>query len=191
LKVGLVSDTHGLYDARLAQALHGSDTILHAGDVGSAEVLDQLRLIAPVYAVRGNVDAPDNGWPPSLTVTLGGVTIQVLHVLPAAPSDLAAWAHAAQVSRKLPRPAERLLQAFDPSVEVVVFGHTHSPCLLSLESVIWVNPGSAGPKRFKLPRTCGLLEITRDRIGASVYSLDRHLGDLPEKVEVKREEAAR
>ena len=186
-----MSDTHGLYDPRLAQSLQGCDVILHAGDVGSAEVLDQLRLIAPVHAVRGNVDSPDTGWPLSLTITLSGVTVQVLHALPAAQSDLADWAHSAQTSGKLSKPAERLLRAFDSSVEVVVFGHSHSPCLVALGDVMWVNPGSAGPKRFKLPRTCVTLEITGNSIAASVRSLDGDTQGLPERIEMRRKEAAR
>lgn len=190
-KIGLVSDTHGLYDPRLAQALDGCAVILHAGDVGSAEVMDQLRLIALVHAVQGNVDSPDAGWPLSLTLTLSGVTIHMLHVLPAAQSDLAVWAQLAQESRPLPKPADRLLRAFDPSVEVVVFGHSHSPCLLAMGGVMWVNPGSAGPKRFKLPRTCALLEIAADRIAATVCSLDGHDQRLPAKIEMRRKEAAR
>ncbi|HXJ95744.1 MAG TPA: metallophosphoesterase family protein [Terriglobia bacterium] len=186
-----MSDTHGLYDPRLAQALHGSDVILHAGDVGSPEVLDQLRLIAPVHAVRGNVDGPNEGWPPSLTITLGGVTIHVVHILTAAQSDLSKWAHSTPTSAKLPMPAERLLCAFDPAVEVVIFGHSHSPCLFSMGGVMWVNPGSAGPRRFKLPRTCARLEITGNSIAASVRSLDGRTQGLPERIEVRRKEAAR
>jgi uncharacterized protein len=191
LKFGLVSDTHGLYDPRLAEALWGCDVILHAGDVGSVEVLDQLRLIALVHAVRGNVDSPDAGWPLSLTLKLGGLTIHVLHVLPAAQSDLAVWSQSTQASRKLSEPAERLLKAFDPGVEVVVFGHSHSPCLVALRGVMWVNPGSAGPKRFKLPRTCATLEIAGDRVVATIRSLDGNLEGLPEKIEMRRKEAAR
>jgi len=178
-----------LYDPRLAQALQGCDVILHAGDVGSAEVLDELRLIAPVHAVRGNVDSLDAGWPPSLTIRLGGVTIHVLHVLPAAQSDLATWAHFAPA--ELPTPAARLLQTFDPSVDAVVFGHSHSPCLFVMGDVMWVNPGSAGPKRFKLPRTCALLEMTGNSIAATVRSLDGHTQGLPERIEMRRTEAAR
>jgi putative phosphoesterase len=189
LKIGLVSDTHGLYDPRLAEALWGCDVILHAGDVGSVEVLAELRLIAPVHAVQGNVDSPDAGWPLSLTLTLGGLTIHVLHVLPVAQSDLAVWSQSTQ--GKLPKHAERLLKAFDPGIEVVVFGHSHSPCLVALGGVMWVNPGSAGPKRFKLPRTCATLEISDDHIVAAVHSLDAHLDDLPERIEMRRKEAAR
>jgi uncharacterized protein len=191
LKIGLISDTHGLYDPRLAEALQGSDVILHAGDVGSADVLDQVRLIAPVHAVRGNVDGPDNGWPLSLTITLTGVIIHILHVLPAAQSDLVQWARSAETSGHLPRPAERFLRGFDPSVEVVMFGHSHSPCLLVFGGVLWVNPGSAGPKRFKLPRTCATLKIAGDRIAAAVHSLDGRLDGLPESMEMRRREAAR
>jgi putative phosphoesterase len=159
--------------------------------VGSGEVLDQLRLMAPVHAVRGNVDGPDNGWPPSLTITLSGVTIHMLHVLAAAQSDLAKWAHSAQVSGKLPKPAERLLRAFDPAIDVVVFGHTHSPCLVTLGGIMWVNPGSAGPRRFKLPRTSATLEIAGDRMAASVHSLKGRPDGLPARIEVRRKEAAR
>jgi len=191
LKIGLVSDTHGLYDPHLAPVLHGCDVILHAGDVGSGEVLDQLRLMAPVHAVRGNVDGPDNGWPPSLTITLSGVTIYVLHVLAATQSDLAQWGHTARVSGKLPKPAERLFRGLDPAIEVVVFGHSHSPCLLTLGGIMWVNPGSAGPQRFKLPRTSATLEIVGDRIAASVHSLNGRPDGLPARIELRRKEAAR
>jgi len=188
-RIGLVSDTHGWYDPRLVQALGGSEVILHAGDVGSPEVLNELRLIAPVHAVRGNVDSPEAGWPLTLTVTLGGLTIHLLHVLPVAQSDLAAGARSAQRLQRLSKPAERLLRAFAPSIEVVVFGHSHSPCLFALGGVMWVNPGSAGPKRFKLPRTCALLEISGDRITATVRSLEEHRHGLPERLEMTRKEA--
>lgn len=191
LKIGLVSDTHGLYDPRVGQALRGSDVILHAGDVGSTQVLDELGLIAPLQVVRGNVDRPDAGWPLSLTLTLSGLTIHALHVLPVAQSDLAAWAQSTQASQRLPKPAERLLHAFDPSVEVVVFGHSHLPCLVALGGVMWVNPGSAGPKRFKLPRTCALLEVTCGRITATVRSLEGNSHDLPHRLEMTRKEGAR
>jgi uncharacterized protein len=190
-QIGLVSDTHGLYDPRLAQVLDGCDAILHAGDVGSSDVLDELRSIAPVHAVRGNVDSADCGWPLSLTVTLSGVTIHMLHVLPTAQSDLAVWAQSARGSQKLPKPAERLLGAFDPSIEVVVFGHSHSPCLVELGGVMWVNPGSAGPKRFNLPRTCALLDVTDDHMTAAVHSLEGNSRGLPDKLGMTRKEAAR
>ena len=190
-KIGLVSDTHGLYDPGLAKALRGSEVILHAGDIGSPDVLDELRSLAPVYAVQGNVDSPDAGWPLSLDMTLSGLRVHMLHVLPVPQSDLAAWAQSARRSPGLSKPAERLLRALDPSVEAVIFGHSHSPCLVALGGVMWVNPGSAGPKRFKLPRTCALLEISRDQIAATVHSLEGHVRGLPERIEMRRKEAAR
>ena len=185
MRIGLVSDTHGYFDPQLAEALAGSEAIIHAGDVGSGEVLEQLGQIAPVHAVRGNVDF-EAGWPLSLTLSLGGVTIHVLHILPAAQSDLEAWGSPARSSADLPAAAHRLCHAFDPSIEVVVFGHSHSPCLVQLEDVLWVNPGSAGKKRFRLPRTYALLETSGDRLQARVLPLERYNGRLPETVRLKR-----
>ena len=184
--IGLVSDTHGFFDSRLRAVLSGSDVILHAGDVGSETVIDELRAIAPVHAVRGNVDFPDSGLPLSLTASFGGVNIHVLHILPADPSSLEQWAERVQHTDELPKAAGRLLGAFDSSVEVVVFGHSHSPCLISLGDVLWVNPGSAGKKRFSLPRTCGRLEIRDHRIDASIIPLEPHAGRLPERIRAER-----
>jgi uncharacterized protein len=177
--VGLVSDTHGLFDPRLNEIFADCELILHAGDVGSEDVLDELRRIAPVQVVRGNVDPPGSNLPLSLTIVAAGLTIHMLHILPAAQSDLAAWAESARTSHQLPRPAERLLRAFAPSVRLVLFGHSHQPCLIELGNVLWVNPGSAGRKRFKLPRTCARLEISGDAATAEVVPLDLYGGALP------------
>lgn len=185
MRIGLVSDTHGYFDPQLTEALSGSEVILHAGDVGSGEVLDELRRIAPVQAVRGNVDLTAD-WPLSLTLSLGGVAIHTLHILPAAQSDLEAWGSPARSSADLPAAARRLRRTFDPSIEVVVFGHSHSPCLVRLEDVLWVNPGSAGKKRFRLPRTCAMLETFGDRLEARVLPLERYNGKLPEMLRLKR-----
>jgi uncharacterized protein len=186
MRIGLVSDTHGFFDPQLAEALAGSDVILHAGDVGSGEVLEQLRQIAPVHAVRGNVDLVEAEWPLSLTLSLGGVAVHVVHILPAPQSDLEAWGSPARRSADLPAAAQRLRRAFDPSIEVVVFGHSHSPCLVPLEGVLFVNPGSSGRKRFTLPRTCALLETSGDRLEARVLPLERYNGSLPEMIRLKR-----
>lgn len=185
MRIGLVSDTHGFFDSQLAQALEGSEVILHAGDVGSEKVLQQLRQIAPVHAVRGNVDLTAD-WPLSLTLSLGGAAIHIVHILPAAQSDLEGWGSPARSSADLPAAAHRLRRAFDPSIEVVVFGHSHSPCLVRLENVLWVNPGSAGRKRFSLPRTCALLETSGNCLEARVLPLERYNGRLPEMVRLKR-----
>jgi putative phosphoesterase len=183
MRIGVVSDTHGFVDPHLAQLLEGSEVILHAGDVGSERVLEELRQIAPVHAVRGNVDPPEANWPLSQTLSLGGVTIHILHILPVSQSGLEAWA---RPSADLPAAARRLRRAFDPGTEVVVFGHSHSPCLVQLEGVLWVNPGSAGKKRFSLPRSCALLEISRRHMEARVLPLGSYNGKLPERIRLKR-----
>jgi uncharacterized protein len=183
--IGLVSDTHGFFDPRLPQILADSELILHAGDVGRDEILDELRRIAPVHAVRGNVDSPDAGWPLSLTLSPGGLVTQVLHILPAPQSDLEAWAESARISGQLPKAASRLLSRFDSSVEMVIFGHSHQPCLVSMGDVLWVNPGSAGRKRFRLPRTCALIELSNEEMKARIVPLEPYDGSLPRRVQVK------
>jgi uncharacterized protein len=186
MKVGLVSDTHGYFDRGLADLLAGSDIILHAGDVGSEAVLDELRQIAPVHAVRGNVDPPDSGLPLSLRPALEGVSIHVVHILPAAQSDLESWAGSTRQGKPMPKPAERLAGAFDASTAVVLFGHSHQPCLIAMGEILWVNPGSAGRRRFSLPRTCGLLEISARTLRARILPLEDYAGELPGPVSVSR-----
>ena len=178
MRIALVSDTHGYFDPRLTEVLAGSEVILHAGDVGSEEVLEHLGRIAPVHVVRGNVDQTE-GWPLSLTLTLGGVVIHVVHILPAAQSDLEKWGSQDRWPAGLPAAAHRLRHAFDPETEVVVFGHSHSPCLVRLDGVLWVNPGSAGKKRFNLPRTFALLDVFADGLEARVLPLEPYDGKLP------------
>ena len=185
MRIGLVSDTHGYFDPRLAEVLAGSEVILHAGDVGSEGVLEQMARIAPVQAVRGNADATA-AWPLSLTLSPGGAAIHLQHILPAAQSDLEKWGSPAGAWAGLPPAAHRLRRAFDPGIEVVVFGHSHSPCLVRLEGVLWVNPGSAGRKRFSLPRTCALLDVFADRLEARLLPLEPYNGKLPEMLRLKR-----
>ena len=184
--IGLVSDTHGFFDPRLGEILSGSDLILHAGDVGSEDVLDELRRIAPVHAVRGNVDSSNSGLPPTLTVSPGEVPIHVLHILPATQADLESWARRERISGELPKAAERLLRVFDAGTEIVLFGHSHQPCLVMLGSVLWVNPGSAGRKRFSLPRTCAVMECSNDLLEARIVALEPYQGDLLKNVRVRR-----
>jgi putative phosphoesterase len=137
LTVGVVSDTHGLVRPGAVEALEGSDVILHAGDVGGGHVLQELGALAPVIPVRGNADG---GWarllPERRRLDLGGVAILVLH--------------------------DRALLGLDPAEEglgVVVFGHSHQPLAERRKGVLWFNPGSAGPRRFRLPVSVGRLEI--------------------------------
>ena len=136
--LGLISDTHGLVRAEAVEALRGSDLILHAGDVGDPAILVELRKLAPVVAVRGNVDTEQ--WAQALPLTelvsAGSVTVYMLHIL----QDLDI------------RPAAA-------GVHIVVTGHSHKPGTTEKDGVLYVNPGSAGPRRFQLPVTVARLDL--------------------------------
>jgi len=140
--VGLISDTHGLLRPEAFAALEGSQAILHAGDVGDPAILDRLESIAPVFAVRGNVDTEP--WSESLrpreTVRLAATSLFLLHNL-----------------KELD---------FDPKsngVQIVVFGHTHQPSSYWRDGVLYLNPGSAGPRRFSLPTSVARLNLLETR----------------------------
>lgn len=147
--IGIISDTHALLRAEAVDALRGVERIIHAGDVGSREVLEQLQKIAPVTAVRGNVDGP---WASDLPVTqiveVEGVSIYVLHILESL--DL--------------RPEAA-------GFRVVVYGHSHEPKQERKHGVLYFNPGSAGPRRFKLPVSVGKLVIDGERVSAEIVEL--------------------
>ena len=136
--IGVISDTHGLLRPEALGALRGVDRIIHAGDVGAPEVLEALARIAPLTAVRGNNDR--GPWAAALASTevveAGGVAIYVIH--DAAEIDLD------------PRAA---------GFRVVVAGHSHRPAVEERDGVLWFNPGSAGPRRFRLPIALGRLTI--------------------------------
>jgi len=151
IRVGLVSDTHGLLRPEALAALGGSDFIVHAGDIGDAAILTRLTTIAPVAAVRGNNDAAAwaNGIPDTQRLDIGGKRIFVIH-------DLAALA--------IDPVAER--------VDVVVSGHSHRPKCEHRGDVLYVNPGSAGPRRFRLPIAVGMLTIEGDDVDAELVMLD-------------------
>jgi putative phosphoesterase len=137
-RIGLVSDTHGLLRPEVLPFLAGSDRIVHAGDVGDPAILDALAAIAPVTAIRGNVDMDvwANRLPETTRVTIGGVSIFVLHDLGAL--DLKPQAH---------------------GIRVVIYGHSHRPSVAERDGVLYVNPGSAGPRRFRLPISAAELLI--------------------------------
>jgi len=145
LLVGLVSDTHGLFDPRLRALFSGCGLILHAGDVVRRPILDELRRIAPVRAVRGNNDlGPEfEDLPEIAVVGVGDVTAVLVHQVgtPAHPYP--------EVRRALSRHRASLL----------VFGHSHRPHASLQDGRLHVNPGSAGPRRFRLPRSAGLIEL--------------------------------
>ena len=150
LKVGVISDTHGVVRPEAMKALRGVDVIVHAGDVGGSHVLNELGELAPVLAVRGNVDLEPwaRGLPDRRRLDLGGAPVLLLH-------DRAAVG---------PDPAGK-------GIRVVVFGHSHRPLAEQQGSVLWFNPGSAGPRRFQLPVSLGLLEIEDGRVSHRLVSL--------------------
>ena len=146
--VGLISDTHGLVRADVHRALAGVELILHAGDVGGDEVLDELQLIAPVAAVHGNTDVPDD---PRLVAAIeriiGGVRIHVSH------------------GHELGSPTpQSLLERY--AADVIVYGHTHRALVTHADGRLVVNPGAAGPRRFNLRPSVARLTIADG--GASV-----------------------
>jgi putative phosphoesterase len=148
MRIGLISDTHGLLRPQALAALAGVERIIHAGDIGNAAVLDALAAIAPVDVVRGNNDT--GAWaaaiPHDATLEYGGVRIYLLHDI-------------------------KELKGRMPPVQVVIAGHSHKPLVQEQDGVLRVNPGSAGPRRFKLPVTVGLLEIVDGRATATIREL--------------------
>lgn len=153
MRVGLISDTHGLVRPGVHTALAGVDLILHAGDVGGAEVLDELALIAPVRAVRGNTDAPDEaGLVEAIDVTLEGVRIHV--------------SHGHEVGS--PTPAV-LAVAYD--ADLIVYGHTHRQRVDQVDGRLVVNPGAAGARRFNLLPSVAVAELQRARVEVALIAL--------------------
>src|SRR5262245_14173045 len=148
--IGLISDTHGLLRPEALAALRGSEMIIHAGDVGRPEVLERLGEVAPTVAVRGNIDT--QAWakvlPETEAVQAGKHLIWVLHDI--AQLDL------------------------DPTVgfAAVVYGHSHRPSVETRDGVLYVNPGSAGPRRFKLPIAVGRLRISGREIHPEIVELE-------------------
>jgi putative phosphoesterase len=157
VRLGLVSDSHGLSDPALPRLFRGCDLILHAGDAVRAAVLAPLRALAPVRVVRGNNDhgAALGRLPETLLVELGPVTALLVHDLgrPARPHP----------------PLQALLEATGPSL--VVHGHSHRPGAVLVAGVLFVNPGSAGPRRFSLPRSAGLLHLWGRRARVELFDL--------------------
>ncbi len=151
--VGLISDTHGLLRPEVHSALAGVELVLHAGDVGDDDILDELELIAPVQAVYGNTDAPGR---PRLsatrTVEIGGVRIHVSH------------------GHELGQPTPRaLLSAYDE--DVLVYGHTHRQLVTRAGGRLVVNPGAAGPRRFDLRPSVARLTIRGGRAEVEIVAL--------------------
>ena len=174
MKVGLVSDTHGFFDPRLTELLAGVEAVLHAGDVGAREILESLSMIAPVYAVRGNIDSLLLNLPLVLRRRWGGIQIEVQHDLTVSRRDLEVWRKASRLSELQRRRCGNFLRGFDGATRVVVFGHSHDPCVVNLDGRLFCNPGSAGKQRFSLPRSCAVLEISPENVEATILPLDRY-----------------
>jgi uncharacterized protein len=155
MKVGIISDTHGLLRPEAQQALTGVDVIVHAGDVGRPEILTELKKIAPVFAVRGNVDKGD--WAAELPLTtvieLDGASFYIVHDL-----------------------HELDLKPEDAKFDFVISGHTHQPEQSEKHGVIYLNPGSAGPRRFHLPITVALLDLAEKPWKVKVVDLNVSAG---------------
>jgi len=148
--IGVISDTHGLLRPEAIKALRGSEHIIHAGDVGSREILEKLSTIAPVVAVRGNVDkgAWSRNLPETQVLELGGISIYVLHDL-----------------------AQLDLNPKAAGFAVVVSGHSHVPKQETRDGVLYFNPGSAGPRRFKLPVSIGRLVVKGGSVRGELVTL--------------------
>jgi uncharacterized protein len=151
MRIGVISDTHGLMRPEALRALQGAEHILHAGDVGDPAILDALRAIAPVTAIRGNIDegGPCSHLPSTELVELGGRSIYMLHDV-----------------KKLDLNPEAV------GIAAVVFGHSHKPLVEWRRGVLFLNPGSAGPRRFELPVTFAWLKIEANEVSARVVPLD-------------------
>jgi len=139
MRIGVISDTHGLLRPEAIAALHGVDHILHAGDVGDPAILDHLRLVAPLTAIRGNIDrsGPCAQLPTTEFIELAGHNLYMLHSI----HDLD-------------------LDPVAAGIAVVISGHSHKPSIEWKKGVLYFNPGSAGPRRFSLPISLGFIEIT-------------------------------
>jgi putative phosphoesterase len=150
MKIGVISDTHGLLRPEAIDALRGTQYILHAGDVGDPTILQRLRQIAPVTAIRGNVDEGQacDFLPPVELVELEGKTFYLLHSLQHLDLDPAA-----------------------ADIAAVLSGHSHRPSIEWRNGVLFMNPGSAGPRRFSLPVTVGVIEIERGEMRAQILDL--------------------
>ena len=150
MNIGLISDTHGLLRQSAVTALKGVDIIIHAGDIDTPEVLAQLSAIAPVYPVRGNMDRhPEMKHLPRYEIVeAGGLFLYVIHDLMTMDMDPAA------------------------GMDVVVSGHSHIPEIAYRGRVLYINPGSAGPKRFQIPVSVGMLEIKGGKMTPEIIELE-------------------
>ena len=146
--VGVISDTHGLLRPEARQALLGSDAILHAGDIGKPEVLEELRTIAPLTVIRGNVDKWAETLPDTESVELGGRRFYLIHNV-----------------------RELDFEPGEAGFDAVISGHSHKPGIEEKNGVLYLNPGSAGPRRFTLPVALARVRIPAGRLEPEIIEL--------------------
>jgi len=148
--VGVISDTHGLLRPEAVAALKGVELIIHAGDVGAPQVLDALRMLAPTFVVRGNVDKAHwaGALPATAHVEVGGLLFHVLHDIAELDLDPVAVGYAA-----------------------VIYGHSHQPSIDRRDGVLFLNPGSAGPRRFKLPVSIARVSVFGQQLRPEIVEL--------------------
>jgi len=159
IRIGVIADTHGLFDPAVRRHFKGVDHILHAGDIGNRSVISQLEQIAPVTAISGNIDdTRQGGFPSETVIELAGRRIAIRHIL--------------YKSGKMTKEGQAYLERERPAI--CIFGHTHQPKAEWFGKTLIFNPGSAGPNRFKLPRGIGLIRLSDTKVYA------RHIA-LPDK----------
>lgn len=152
MRIGVISDTHGLLRPETVELFAGVHHIIHAGDIGRPEVISELREVAPTTAIRGNIDTGEWAaeYPHTARLKLGGRSIYVLHDLKELDLDPAA-----------------------AGIDVVVSGHSHRPKVETVDGVLYLNPGSAGPRRFTLPIGLATLELTDDGLQPHIHEIAR------------------
>lgn len=148
--IGIISDTHNLLRSEAVNALKGSEIIIHAGDIGSSEIINRLQKIAPVYAIRGNIDGLlwENSLPTTDLIETSGKLLYVLHNI-----------------------HEIDIDPVEAGFDAVITGHSHKPKIENKNGVFYINPGSAGPRRFSLPVTIARLRIAGDIINCELIDL--------------------
>lgn len=157
-RIGIISDTHGLLRPEATERLANSDHIIHAGDIGSPDVIAGLQRIAPTTAIKGNIDtdAWAAGYPDTKLVRLGGRSIYVLHNL-----------------------KELDLDPVASRIDIIISGHSHRPNIGNVDGVLYINPGSAGPRRFALPIALATLELSGNQSRPCIHEIARPISSGP------------
>ena len=153
--IGVISDTHGLLDEKVPELFQGVHSIIHAGDIGQEDLIWRLEAIAPVIAVRGNNDSDTMCFPNERMALIEGRTFYVRHIFASV--------------EKMTRAQQHIIERHMP--DAVIFGHSHKAYTGIWRGTLLFNPGSAGPKRFSLPRTVGILELTEDSITPRIIEI--------------------